>query len=95
MAASPDPALELLARADAAPMFARSPGTAELRGECPKDILNLLDAVSMARKNNCGRMTVVNEILGEWAAKKWHESSLIQKLSGGNPTGTETDGSGT
>lgn len=72
--------------------FARSTdsNTTELRGECPKQTINVLDAVSMAR--DLTRTALVNEILGEWAAKKLHESILIQRITGGNPTGAEASG---
>lgn len=64
--------------------------TTELRGECPRSIVNVLDAVSMAR--DVPRNTIVNEVLGEWAAKKLHESMLINRVAGSNPTGTEPIG---
>lgn len=73
------------------PAFARSEHTtAELRGDCPRITINVLDAVSMAR--DMTRTALVNEILGEWAKKKLHESSLIQRLNSCNPTGAESTG---
>lgn len=64
--------------------------TAELRGECPREILNVLDAVAIAR--NKSRIFVANEVLGEWAKKKRHELTLLQRLDAGNPTCTESAG---
>lgn len=55
----------------------------ELRGECPRNTVNVLDAVSMARDQT--RTSLVNEILGEWAAKRVHEASLVQRIAGCNP----------
>lgn len=59
----------------------------ELRGECPRWILNVLDAVSMAEDRT--RTALVNDILGEYAKKKKHEAMLVQKLAGGNPAEPE------
>lgn len=64
--------------------------TAELRGECPKAILNVLDAVSLSRDKT--RTALVNEILGDWAKKVLHEASLVQRLTEGNPPIPETAG---
>lgn len=64
--------------------------TAELRGECPRTILNVLDAVSMARDKT--RTALVNEILGHWARTVMHESSLVQRLTEGNPPIPESSG---
>lgn len=62
----------------------------ELRGECPRQTVNVLDAVSMA--SNRTRTSLVNEILGEWAAKKIHESNLVNRVLVGNPTHSAGDG---
>ncbi len=70
-------------------MFARA-DTNELRGECPKNTLCVLDAVAIAR--GCTRTALVNEILGQWAAAKQHEASLVQKLAGVIPTTSERTG---
>ena len=66
--------------------------TTELRGECPKWIVNVLDAVSMAKPSQRNRTSLINEILGKWAEEKLHEASLIQRLAGGNPNRPETGG---
>lgn len=68
------------------PQFSRRDGhtsTVELRGECPREIVGVLDAVSIARDKT--RTQLVNEILGEWAAKVRHETNLVQRVLGGNP----------
>lgn len=81
---------------DSAAMQARAPRpeatTAELRGECPRWILNTLDAVSLASDGTKSRIAVANEVLGEWAKKKRHELMLLQRLDGGNPTSPESAG---
>ena len=66
------------------------PSTAELRGDCPRKIIDVLDAVSMARDQT--RIALVNEILGAWAKKVLHESSLVHKIAGINPVSTESGG---
>jgi hypothetical protein len=62
----------------------------ELRQFCPRDTLNVLDAVSMAR--NITRTELVNEILGNWAAGERHRASLIQRVAGINPAASEPVG---
>lgn len=63
--------------------FARGADTTELRGECPRSIVNVLDAVSMAR--DMTRTALVNQILGAFAEKVLHESMLVQKITRDNP----------
>lgn len=65
--------------------------TAELRGECPRWIINVLDAVSMASDTTPNRTALVNQILGEWAKKKMHEASLVNKLAGVTTDAPEAD----
>lgn len=62
----------------------------ELRGECPRTTVNVLDAVSIAR--DMTRTALVNEILGDWAKKKAHEAMMIHKLGGINPATADTAG---
>lgn len=67
------------------PAFSRRDGSrVELRGECPRYVVDVLDAVSCA--NDRTRTDLVNEILGEWADRKIHESTLINRVAGNNPT---------
>ena len=57
----------------------------ELRGPCPVDILNALDAVCISRSKGSVRVPrhdVVNEILYEWRAAKIKEAQLILRLTG-------------
>ena len=65
--------------------------TAELRGDVPRSTLDVLDAVSIAR-GYPSRMALVNEILGNWADKVVHESSLVQRVIAGNPHAAEPRG---
>jgi hypothetical protein len=79
---------------DERPMFMRANGepTTELRGEIPRWVVDILDAVVTARGGqsaNVHRTTVVTEVLSEWAEKKLHEASLITRLAAGNPNPTE------
>lgn len=67
--------------------------TTELRGECPRWIVDVLDAVVMARGGqsaNVHRSTVWVEVMAAWAEKKVHEASLIQRLAAVHPTGSES-----
>lgn len=79
------------------PMFARGRSeertTTELRAEIPKEIMGVIDAHWMARPGaKASRNEVVNEILKEWAARKWHEASLVLKLVPCNPDHLESEG---
>ncbi len=62
----------------------------ELRGPCPASVVAVLDAISLA--NNSTRTELVNTILGDWAAKKSREASLVTRVLQGNPLATESTG---
>ena len=64
--------------------------TIELRGPCPKDIIDVLDAYSMARGLN--RTQLVNDILGKWADGVLHETSVMLSVARGNPVLAEKIG---
>lgn len=51
--------------------------TSELRGETPKTILAVLDAVSITRRKS--RFQLVNEILAEWAEQAQAEAIAIER----------------
>lgn len=70
--------------------FARGIDTVELRGDCPREIVDVLDAVSMAR--NKTRTQLVNEILGAWAEKALHEAMLVCRVRPVNPQRAESSG---
>lgn len=55
----------------------------ELRGEVPRDLIDVIDAVAMAR--GCTRMEMVQQVLHAWACDRVHESTLIQRVTRGNP----------
>lgn len=57
--------------------------TLELRGQCPRDIVDVLDAVSMARRIT--RTELVNQILGQWTQKTVNEATLVHRVLRGNP----------
>lgn len=64
------------------------PATIELRGQCPREIVDVLDAICVARRIN--RTDLVNRILKVWASDRLHESTLIQRVTRGNPALPET-----
>jgi hypothetical protein len=51
------------------------PHMVELRGMCPRETVDVLDAVSLTR--DISRTALVNEILGKWTAQKVHEANAI------------------
>lgn len=75
------------------PAFARGIAEdVELRFWCPRGLVDVLDAVVLARGGqsaNVHRGTVLSELLGEWAEKKRHEAMLIHRVALSNPTGSE------
>ena len=58
--------------------------TVELRGPCPKDIVDVIDAVAHAKRID--RTSMVNRILQEWAEQKTLEAECIQRVTRGNPS---------
>lgn len=69
------------------PMFSRprnpEAASVELRGDCPRLTVEVLDAVANARRIN--RTELVNQILGDWARQQLVEASLVQRVTRGNP----------
>jgi hypothetical protein len=64
----------------------------ELRGMCPRRVVDVLDAVSNARRIT--RTELVNAVLSEWADARIHESSLIHRIVGLNPSLRDEFGAG-
>ncbi len=64
-----------------------SSSTVELRGDCPRLTVDVLDAIANARR--ISRTELVNEILGNWAGQQLHEASLVARVTRGNPDAAE------
>ena len=64
-------------------MDAKADTHLELRGMCPREVIDVLDAVSTAKRIT--RTELVNHILAEWAGRKHHEAMLIHRVTRGNP----------
>jgi hypothetical protein len=62
----------------------------ELRGMCPRNVVDVLDAISGARR--ISRTELVNAVLSEWADARMHEAVLIQRVVGFNPTPPDAEG---
>lgn len=77
--------------AEPAHQFARCSDTVELRGECPREIVDVLDAISMAR-HYPSRNTLVVEILRAWADKVLHENSVVSAVMRRKPSTPEAAG---
>lgn len=60
----------------------------ELRGPCPRGIVDVIDAWSQAKRIT--RTEAVNHILRAWAMEKMHEHSVIGRVTRGNPPLAET-----
>ena len=55
----------------------------ELRGMCPREIVDVIDGWSQAKRIT--RTDAVNHILRMWARQKLHEHSVIAKVTKNNP----------
>ncbi len=60
----------------------------ELRGEIDKEIMDTIDGVVNARRGS-SRTEIITEILREWADAKVHESIMVLRVRGINPTQAE------
>jgi len=60
----------------------------ELRAEIDKDVIDVIDGVVNARRGT-SRTEVITEILREWADAKVHESIVVLRIRGINPTEPE------
>jgi hypothetical protein len=63
----------------------------ELRGEVPRDLIDVIDAVALAR--GVTRIDLVQQILSRWARERVHEANVIHRVTGGNPPLSESNGS--
>lgn len=55
------------------------PTDVELRGHAPRELVDVLDAVSAARRMT--RTELVNEVLAAWAADKRREAEAIFRVT--------------
>jgi hypothetical protein len=63
--------------------------TVELRGDIPKNLMSIIDAVSMGKR--VSRMSLVRRILNDWAVKTYHEAMIVERVTKGNPPLTAID----
>lgn len=64
----------------------------ELRGDIPREIADVLDAVASARR--IPRNELVVHVLGEWAVRRRHEATLINRVARSTPPAAESAGKG-
>ena len=62
----------------------------EVRGLFEKPVIDVLDAISMARRID--RNSLIEKVLTEWATQTAVEFSVFQRLSRGNPAMLELVG---
>jgi len=65
--------------------------TVELRGQCPRDTVDIIDAVCNARRIG-SRTELINQILAEWCVIQVHEANLVYRAARGNPSLSEANG---
>ena len=63
--------------------MSRSIEKVELRGQVDKAVMDVLDACSIAR--GIDRISLVEKVLADWAARKVIEASVLQRIARGNP----------
>jgi len=66
------------------------PEQIELRGMCPRDVVDVLDAVSTARRMS--RHELVVEVLAVWAKEQVHIANVLGRVTRGNGSATEAAG---
>ena len=66
---------------------------AEIRVEIPNDELAVLDGYCSATGGS--RTDVMRELLAAWAERKLHEATIILRVAGRTPIGSESGRSGT
>ena len=69
---------------------ATAQSNAELRQQVPIELLQIYDAIAIAR--NKPRHELVLEVLTKSADQWLHESTLIQRVTRGNPVFSDSDG---
>lgn len=57
--------------------------TVELRGEIPRELADVIDAVSIAEGRSRVQQVIV--VLGEWADKQRRISTILHQVTRGNP----------
>ena len=70
--------------------MARGIDKVELRGQVDKAGMDVLDAWSSAR--GIDRISLVEKVLTDWAARKVSEASVLQRIARGNPAVMELAG---
>lgn len=61
--------------------------TVELRGPCPRDIVDVLDAIAQAKRTS--RMQVVIDILGRYTDEQRHVATVVHAVTRSNGKGLE------
>lgn len=61
----------------------------DLRGDVPRRIVDVLDAIAIAR--DVSRATLMGEVLGAWADKVVHEASMVARVAGLKPLDADTE----
>lgn len=59
----------------------------EMRFDCPKAVVDIIDAVSLAQRLTRGQAAV--RVLSEWAEQRHREASLIARVTRINPIDAE------
>lgn len=75
---------------DAIPSRGAERQTVELRGQCPREVVDVLDAVALAR--DMERTELVNEVLREYVARMVHLARIVTNVTRANPPLSESHG---
>lgn len=69
--------------------MAKDDDSIELRGNCPRLIVDVLDAVSQSRRMT--RTELVNEVLKGWARGVLHTANVVQRVTRNNAALAESN----
>ncbi len=56
----------------------------DMRGRTPRPIVDVLDAVCLAR-GGVDRFTIINEVLLKYTRQVAHEAMMVHRVTGSNP----------
>lgn len=63
--------------------MADTQNTVDIRGDCPRHIVDVIDAISLARRQK-NRFELIVEILEDWYQQQMREVVAVQRVTMGN-----------
>lgn len=66
--------------------MSNTPETVEMRGDVPRDLYDVFDAVRMAR--GLTKQALLVRIVAEWASKEAHVANVVGRVTRGKAVGS-------